>query len=292
MDSKDKITYLRNYCNFQQLEYVELNEEELNIVYNYIANNVGLLPENPTSNTILYFGLKYKVDENYPKMQEYYIKAIELGNSNAMYYYASFYVHKHEEEFLVMPLLEKAIALGNTNAMVAVAKYYRTKWFLYLGAQEYVELVEKYCLMAINLNDSNAMFVLGDFYEMQKQYDKMKEYYLMAIKHKNTKAMIKLADYYGCIEKDFILMEQYLDKAIDCGDLKAMGYYAEYCRHYKSIDILNKYLRLILKTKCEFARFITINQSLFDDETYNLLERIPAECLTSKLNNILKEHKK
>ena len=47
----------------------------------------------------------------------------------------------------------------------------------------------KYYLMAIELNNSDAMTNLAYYYDEIKDYDNMKKYYLMAIELNNSDAM-------------------------------------------------------------------------------------------------------
>ena len=55
--------------------------------------------------------------------------------------------------------------------------------------------MKKYYLMAIDKENSDAMFNLGNYYHfIEKNYDEMKKYYLMAINIGNSNAMYNLCN--------------------------------------------------------------------------------------------------
>jgi len=92
------------------------------------------------------------------------------------------------------------------------------------------ELMKKYYLMAIELNNSGAMNNLARHYQYnEKNYDLMKKYYLMAIQLNDSDAMNNLAYYYKNTEKNYDLMKKYYLMGIELNDSDAMydlaGYY-------------------------------------------------------------------
>lgn len=284
----DKELYIRDYCNKLYVEYVDINQNEMNIIYDFIVNNINKLPDNPTSNMLLYFGLKNYSDKNYDKMSEYYLKSIELNNSNAMYYYGSYFEHTRKAISMMKKYYKMAIELNNVHAMNALAVHY-TYSFSFHEQKE----AEKYFLMAIELGDVKSLHHLGQYYTVMEQYDKMKKYYLMSIELGNTKSMISLGNYYRRVEKDFIKMREYLDKAIEHGNFDAVTIYEVYYIHYMSTTHFNEYLELILLTKCKFDDdIINIKSVTFNDETHKLLNKIPNEYLTKELIIIKNIHNK
>ena len=83
--------------------------------------------------------------------------------------------------------------------------------FLWIGRYYYeieknYDKMKEYYLMTIEKGKSIAMFNLGLYYdEIEKNYDKMKEYYLMAIEKGHNGAMNNLGVYYYKIKKNEII---------------------------------------------------------------------------------------
>ncbi len=88
-----------------------------------------------------------------------------------------------------------SIELNNQNAMHSLAWYYYT-------IEKNNDLVEKYYIMASELNDLNAIHNLGSYYADIKNYDLMKKYYLMAIELKNKVSVFNLKYYFKYIENN------------------------------------------------------------------------------------------
>ena len=83
--------------------------------------------------------------------------------------------------------------------------------------------MKKYYLMAIDLNNIDAMIVLGFYYQyVEKNYDEMKKYYLMAIDLNNTKAMNDLGFHYQNIENNYDEMKKYYLMAIELNNDTSM----------------------------------------------------------------------
>ena len=66
--------------------------------------------------------------------------------------------------------------------------------------------MEKYYLMAIDKDDTKAMYNLATYYAHKKDYQNMEKYYMMAIALGNANSMYNLAIYYNKIE-DYPNME-------------------------------------------------------------------------------------
>lgn len=277
----DMESYIRNYCKKLRLEYIDIDNDELEIVYDFIVNNFGQHTQNLTSNTLVYFGLKYYADGNYDKMEEYYLKEIQEGNSNAMYYYGVYFERKKKDLHMMQKYYNMAIELDNTHAMVALAlNYYHSS-----GKYERRRTIQ-YFLTAAELHDSQAMYYLGGHYESLREYIKAKDYYLKSITFLNTDSMIALGNYYRHIEKDFINMKKYYNQAILHGSSNVMFFYGIYYDQNMSTVHLNEYLELILLTKCKFNPIVNTRGIFFNDETYCLLNKIPTEHLTKELIHI------
>ena len=102
------------------------------------------------------------------------------------------------------------------------------------------ELMIKYLLMAINKDNSNAMYNLGNYYKnIKKDYELMKKYYLMSIDKDNSNAMTSLGYYYHDIEINDEYIKKYYLMAINKGNANAMYNFGVYyepkkyiCMHY------------------------------------------------------------
>ncbi len=87
--------------------------------------------------------------------------------------------------------------------------------FYYQNKERNYELMKKYYLMAIDKEDSYAMFNLGYYYmDEEKNYELMKKYFLMAIDKQESDAMYSLGFYYLYLEKNYELMDKYFLMAI------------------------------------------------------------------------------
>ena len=115
--------------------------------------------ENSSGLELNYVGLYYeRVKPQRGLMKQYYLMAIERGNSDAMNN-LGWYYHKKEVD---------------------------------------PELMKRYYLMAIERGNSDAMYNLGHYYEsVEKNPELMKRYYLMAIERGDSFATGCLLNYYN-----------------------------------------------------------------------------------------------
>jgi len=108
---------------------------------------------------------------------------------------------------------------------------------LYQYTEKNYNLMKKYYLMAIELNNSDAMNNLAYHYQtVEKNYDLMKKYYLMAIGINHSDAMNNLADYYENIEENYDLMKKYYLMAIELNHSYAMNKLALYYEENEEND--------------------------------------------------------
>ena len=149
-------------------------------------------------------------------------------------------------------LLENQLNITNVSKLLWNGKYYQ-------HIEYSIENMKKYYLMAIKLNDSNAMNNLGYYYQyIEINYDEMKKYYLMAIDYDNHYAMFNLGNYYFCIEVNYEKMKKYFLMAIEYDDYSAMYNLAHYYQVIeKDYDKMKKY----------YLMAINLNHS---DSMYNL----------------------
>ncbi len=139
-------------------------------------------------------------------MLQYYLKAIELNNSNAMFRLGSYYrsIKKYDD---MMTYLMMAIELKNSDAMCELAIFYGNFNCVTKGVYDFNNMI-KYYLMSIELNNSTAMYKLGLYYKFKnakntiehknniKYKNNMEKYFLMASEFNEIKAIIELCEYY------------------------------------------------------------------------------------------------
>jgi len=171
-------------------------------------------------------------------LKQYYLNYVKIENENSLekiynlfknnifkepstdieyFYYGVYYQYTEKNYDLMKKYYLMAIELNNSNAMYYLALYYQ-----YI--ENNYELMKKYYLMAIELNNSDAMDNLAHFYDtFEKNYDLMKKYYLMAIELNHSDAMNNLAFYYQLTEKNYDLMKKYYLMAIELNNSNAMN---------------------------------------------------------------------
>ena len=100
----------------------------------------------------------------------------------------------------------QAIELGDSNAMNNLGYYYKT-------IEKDYDKMKQYYLQAIELGYSDTMNNLGCHYEtIEKDYDKMKQYYLKAIELGNSSAMNNLDYHYENNIELFIILDNIENK--------------------------------------------------------------------------------
>lgn len=150
---------------------------------------------------------------------------IEPHNEIEYVYLGIYYQYKLKNfEQAVKCYLEAIERYQNKIAMVKLGNYYHK-------SQNY-QAMEKYYLMAIDLNCDKAMYRLGYYYK-QSQDPKWKQYYLMAIASGHRRAMLELGEYYRTIEINYSEMKKYLLMAIESDNKSAMYALAVYYRDIK-----------------------------------------------------------
>ena len=204
---------------YDKINYNKSSIEEYKYIENFIIKlfNDGIIEETNESDKLLWIGNYYKLNKKYNEMKKYYLMAIELNDSDAMFNLGHYY-HQIEINYDEMKKYYlMAIKLNNSLAMNNLGAYYHIikENYCYFIKKYYEIKMKKYYLMAIELNNSNAMNNLGHYYQhIEKNYDEMKKYYLMAIELNNSCAMYNLGDYYQNIEKNYDEMKKYYLMAI------------------------------------------------------------------------------
>jgi TPR repeat protein len=257
-------------------------EQHLNIVFSdkisdkieilSIFNGTYVETEDTFKNKyiLIMLGVYYQdIVKDYVAMEKYYLMAIDLGSSNAMFNLAHYqsitknYVAM--EKYLLM-----AIDLGDVNAMFNLGDYHQ-------GVTRNYVAMEKYYLMAIDQGNSGAMSNLGYYYfRTDINYVKMEKYLLMAIELNNDYAMCYLGEYHRNITRNYKEMEKYYLMALDLGNIdiiyKLNGYYDRdkvklfnfLDLHYESKNIHNEMFLNIYNELLQQETVITYIKSNID----------------------------
>ncbi len=160
--------YLYEFNKKYNIQFNILNytKNELFIINNILSkNNLDNILDTNSSNILRYIGLIYYY--KYNKIEgatKYYLMAINLNNSSAMYNYAN--------------LLKK---------------------------ENKIEEAKKYYLMAINLNNSDSMINYANLLIKENKIEEAKKYYFMSIQLNNITAI----NNYLIIEES--ILKQYND---------------------------------------------------------------------------------
>ena len=199
-----------------------------------IFNNNNIDPYKHITKLYIWIAFYYKYEkEQYDEMKKYYLMAIELNDSDAMYNLASYYQNIEKDYDNMKKYYLMAIELNNSRAMNNLAYHYRHIELNY-------DKMKKYYMMAVELNNSGAIFNLAHYYQhIEQNYDEMKKYYLMAIELNNLKAMYNLGYYYQHIELNYDKMIKYYLMAIEQNHTNAMFNLGIY---YENID--NNYMAI------------------------------------------------
>jgi len=153
------------------------------------------------------------------ELNKYNLKYVKIENENSL-----------EKIYNLFKNIFKNIF--NEEPTTDIEYFYYGVYYQY--TEKNYDLMKKYYLMAIELNDSNAMNNLGYYYQyIEKNYDLMKKYYLMAIELNKYYAMHYLARYYEVIEKNYDLMKKYYLMAIELNHSNAMF---NLCWYYEFIE--------------------------------------------------------
>lgn len=150
-------------------------------------------------------------------------------------------------------------------------------------------IIEKYYLMAVELNNPAAMGDIAVFYEKTKKYDLAIKYYLMAVEWGEVYAIYNLADLYYIL-KNYDLMQFYYSKAItEHNDLESMYEMAKYFNSIHNKDECKKYYILAIQHP-EFLKK-KFPKNIFNvlEEYYIITNNINHSNLTQVTINNLKE---
>lgn len=172
-----------NYCNNHTDELVSICNKHIDDNKNdsVAFNNLGYL---------------YDTLCDYKKAEEYYVKSINLGNTNAMNNLGHVYLYVHKDINKAKELLQKAVDLGNACAMNTLGDIYYTE-------KNYTEAKELFT-MSLVLGYNGALNNLGLLYKcVFKDYNKAEEFFIKAANLGSPTSIHNLGDLYKNVFKDY-----------------------------------------------------------------------------------------
>ena len=168
------------------------------------------------------------VSQDYAKAIELYKKALELGNTSAMYNLARLYEKGQgvsQDYKKAKELYEKAVELNNLDAMFNLALMYQKGEGVSQDYSKAKELYEK----AVELGDSEALFNLALMYQkgegVSQNYIEAIELYKKAASIGDAKSMYQLGDIYlsgDGVKRDYLEAFRWFEKAVELDHDAAM----------------------------------------------------------------------
>ncbi len=161
----------------------------------------------------------------------------QYNNTTYIYFKCIYYFCK--EEYNLM--MEISTDIEDPYILCLIGYYYQ---FIDINH----DLMKKYHLAAIELNNIISMHYMGFYYQYnEKNYDLMKKYYMMAIELNNSHTMVQLASYYKFIERNYVQMEKYYLKAAKLNNVCAMNELGNYYKQKKKYTLMKEYYLMAIR---------------------------------------------
>jgi TPR repeat protein len=210
-------------------------------------------------------------EEQIKLMKKYYLMAIKSGDNISAYNLGCYFYNNKENgyynEILIKRFFEIAFERGMFKAYYLLGRFYQNRnnsnMETSMTDEEKFELMKKYYLLAIEKDEVESMFALGDYYRTNKEngnynFKLMKKYYKMAIEKNHTNAMSNLGLYYQCNKENgnykYGLMKKYYKMAIKKCNKIAITNLGNYYINVEKKTILGvKYLELGVKHNYSLA---------------------------------------
>ncbi len=148
-------------------------------------------------------GFYYKKIKNYNEMEKYFMKAINLGNFEAMYNLGHYYMKIKENSYLAKKYYLMAAELGHIYAMEDII--FNSEFLCgFSNMDEAIKLeIKSYMLYIKFKNNPYHMVELANLYKKHtNDYVSAIKYYLMAIDLGYKEGIADLKDYCKTIEKN------------------------------------------------------------------------------------------
>ncbi len=220
----------------------------------------------------------YKLN-NFPKAEEYYLKAFDAGNYSSLINLAELYYEVNKDFEKADEYFSKAVEKEDPSSFFSIGYFYEDKIKDYGNA-------EKYYLLATKNGVDAAHLSLGMLYEDKlKNYSKAEEYFLMSIEKRIEEASLLLAYLYDSKLEDFEKAEKYY--------LKTKGSYSKLAMlglgimsrtKLKDYEKAEKYLKKAIKKGNDEAYFFLA--ALYDRDLGDYLKAEEYYLLAIENGNI------
>jgi TPR repeat protein len=233
----NKAISLGNSCAIYNLgEYYDLIENSHSLMKHYYLICIN---EHQSGDAALNLGFSYQNMKKYDKMEIYFLKAIELGNSKGAFNLAWYYDGINRDVAKMKKYYKMGIDIDeNANSMYNLALYYSS-------VKKYDKMIKLYEKSITLHDDKDSIFNLAIYYsDVEKNVKGMKYYHKMAVTQFNyLDSMLNLAVYYKDVKK-FDKMKNMCKNAIENGSSAAAFYLAVYYNYvgYDKDKMIKYYL--------------------------------------------------
>ena len=212
---------------------------------------------------------------------------IEIVNEDTIPLVYDLYYHKNEN---IRENIKDSMYYFYVGKYYCIKNKKRRYFYGNKNKNKNIELMKKYYLIAIDMNNSYAMNSLATHYYKKKEIILMKQYYLMAIELKNPASMYNLANHYY-YERDFEQSEKYYLMAIEWNHYNSFVYlvqiYEEQKKYKEIIELLEKHknnsdIRETWKIWFQFchARETTVKRKEECSICYEVKDLIQYDCIS------------
>ncbi|MCT4509362.1 MAG: tetratricopeptide repeat protein [Tepidibacter sp.] len=269
----------RGFLENNSLELLEeLSNSDIELYEEYIKYNnnnnfkecIKIISEIKNKSEKEYYTLAkiYNIHlKDYKKAEEYYLKALDSGNRNALNSLGILYIKKFKDYKKGEEYLLRAVDSGNIDALNNLGIFYdkilrnykeAEKYYLkaldagyedvlnslgvlYIKKLKNYKKAEEYLLRAVDSGDIGALNNLGVLYvENLEDYKKAEEYFLRALDNGDIEILMNLGKLYIEKLKDYEKAEEYYLKAVNFGNTHALNslgiLYSHNLKDYKKAE--------------------------------------------------------
>lgn len=205
-----------------RVDFQELNIQFENVHFN--AEYEKLIKKSPDE--LLKQGEQAEEANDYDKALEFYKKAADMGNAEAMYYIANIYYNEDYDEYDAeksATWIKKSAEAGYAEAMGDLGLMYECGE----GVEENLQSAKEWYIRGSKLGDSNSMNNLGSLYESEADYSLAINWYQKAADCGNDEAMKNLGMMYSYgkgVEENNDIARKWWIKAANAGNTTAMSF--------------------------------------------------------------------
>ncbi len=229
-----------------------------------------------TADFYLLLGLLHSANKNYARAEQYYLKALENGDNDALVNLGNLY-RKQEDYAQAEQYFMQALESGDNDALINLGAIY--------GEQEDYAKAEQYFMQALESGDNDALFNLGVVYGEQEDYAQAEQYYLEALESGDNDALFNLGVMYG-EQVDYSQAEQYYLKALESGDNGALINLGNLYRKQEDYAQAKQYYLKALESGDNDALF-NLGSLFLEQEDYTQAKQYFLKALESGNNDAL-----